>query len=158
MQEIINYSIEILEFTLYIVVTIILVSSPLWGFKIIEDKFSSKQKNLQTQSVSEITKFNIIASIGTTTAGVFMIQILPLIFSIINDIGGEFSVPVVYGDHISSALPSEYLESFYAITAQLGDVLQTTAPMAAVGLGGYNLLNNISRGLPAILGIKNDKR
>ena len=129
---------------------------PLWGFKLVESRFTPKQTALKTSSVSDIVGFQIIASIGTTTAGVFMIQILPLIFSVINDIGGEFSVPVVYGDHISSALPSEYLESFYAITAQLGDVMQTTAPMAAVGLGGYNLLNNISRGLPAILA-KNEK-
>ena len=129
---------------------------PLWGFKLVESRFTPKQTALKTSSSTDIVSFQIIASIGTTTAGVFMIQILPLIFSVINDIGGEFSVPVVYGDHISSALPSEYLESFYAITAQLGDVMQTTAPMAAVGLGGYNLLNNISRGLPAILA-KNEK-
>jgi hypothetical protein len=152
MQEIINYSIDIILFTLYIIITIALVSLPLWGFKLVETRFTTRQKALKTNNKTrEIVGFQIIASIGTTTAGVFMIQILPLIFSVINDIGGEFSVPIVYGDHISSALPSEYLESFYAITAQLGDVMQTTAPMAAVGLGGYNLLNNISRGLPAIL-------
>ena len=156
MHEIINYSIDIVLFTLYIILTVALASMPLWGFKLVESRFTTKQKALKTSSVSDIVGFQIIASIGTTTAGVFMIQILPLIFSVINDIGGEFSVPVVYGDHISSALPSEYLESFYAITAQLGDVMQTTAPMAAVGLGGYNLLNNISRGLPAILA-KNEK-
>jgi|GEM_PF-2454520 len=157
MHAIINYSIEIVLFTFYIIVTIALTSMPLWGFKLVESRFTPKQKALKTSSASDIVGFQIIASIGTTTAGVFMIQILPLIFSVINDIGGEFSVPVVYGDHISSALPSEYLESFYAITAQLGDVMQTTAPMAAVGLGGYNLLNNISRGLPAILS-KNEKQ
>lgn len=151
MQNTINYFFELGGFVLYASLIITAATAPLWGYKLIEEKFLCKHKALRvSKSPSKISASQIIASIGTTSAGVFMIQILPLIFSIINDLGGEFAVPVVYGEHISGALPSEYIESFYAITAQLGDVLQTAAPMAAVGLGGYNLLNNISRGLPAI--------
>lgn len=125
---------------------------PIWGCKVIENLIKGKHKALQVNrkdKESQIQSTAIVASLGTTTAGVFLIQILPLIFSIIGDLGGEFSVATLYGDHIANNVASDYVSNFYGLTVQLGDMLQTTAPLAAVGLGGYNLMNNLSRGLPA---------
>lgn len=125
------------------------ITIPIWGSKLIEYLLSPKHKALKTRSPYK-SNSAILASIGTTTAGVFLIQILPLIFSIIGDIGAGFNINTLYGEHLNGGISSEYLDSFYGLTAQLGEILQTIAPIAAVGLGGYNLLNNISRGLPAI--------
>lgn len=150
MNEIIAGSLEIASFCLYASAIIGAATLPIWGYKIIEDQLGCKHKALKVNT--KTTKFNstsIIASIGTTTAGVFLIQILPLIFSIIGDLGQDFTIGMIYGDHMASGAGSDYIDSFYGLTAQLGDMLQTAAPMGAVGLGGYNLLNNISRGLPA---------
>ena len=61
MHEIINYSIDIVLFTLYIILTVALASMPLWGFKLIESRFTTKQKALKTSSVSDIVGFQIIA-------------------------------------------------------------------------------------------------
>ncbi len=118
----------------------------------LEEKILGKHKALRVtrdQGSPAQRTTAIVTSVGTTTAGVFLIQILPLIFSIIGDVGGEFSMNTLYGD-VANNVSSDYVSSFYGLTAQLGDMLQTASPLAAVGLGGYNLLNNLSRGLPAI--------
>ena len=150
MNEIIAGTLEVISFCLYASAIIGAATLPIWGYKIIEDQLGCKHNALRANT--KATKFNstsIIASIGTTTAGVFLIQILPLIFSIIGDLGQDFTIGMMYGDHMANGACSDYIDSFYGLTAQLGDMLQTAAPMGAVGLGGYNLLNNISRGLPA---------
>lgn len=154
MNEILTHSINIAGFCLYTAAIIATVTMPVWAYRMVEQKILGKHKALRVASEnrpSEFTTTSIVASIGTTTAGVFMIQVLPLIFSMINDIGGEFAVNTVYSEHLAGSGLGQYVESFYGLTAQLGDMMQTAAPMAAVGLGGYNLLNNISRGLPAIV-------
>jgi hypothetical protein len=153
MNNLLASSIEIGGICLYLTAIIGAISFPIWGYKIIENKFISKHKALKSNQHKYYRRnlgTNIIASVGTTTAGVFLIQILPLIFSIIGDLGAAFNINTLYGEHFNNAGTSEYIDSFYGLTAQLGEMLQTAAPMAAVGLGGYNLLNNISRGLPAI--------
>ena len=153
MNNLVAGSVEFLGFCLYVTAVVAAATLPIWGYKILEGKLTPKHKVLKvTNDLAEKRRFHtsIIASLGTTTAGVFMIQILPLIFSIIGDVGGAFNINTLYGEHFSAGAGSEYIDSFYGLTAQLGDMLQTAAPMAAVGLGGYNLLNNISRGLPAI--------
>jgi hypothetical protein len=119
---------------------------------LLEKHFACKHEALRvTTKTGKISQAAIVASVGTTTAGVFTIQILPLLFSMINDVGGSFAVNTVYGDYMSGSGMGQYVDDFYALTAQTGDMLQTAAPMAAVGLGGFNLLNNLSRGLPAII-------
>lgn len=126
------------------------ISFPLWGSAIIHRIMSGKHKELQIKYKSPRFKStSILASVGTTTAGVFLIQILPLIFSIIGDVGGNYGMDIVYGDFMGNGGNSQFVDNFYGLTAQLSDMLQTSAPLAAVGLGGYNLINNISRGLPA---------
>jgi hypothetical protein len=57
---------------------------------------------------------------------------------------------IVYADRMGASSASDFTGEFYGLMAQLGDMLQTAAPLLAVGLGGYNLLNNLSKGLPAI--------
>ena len=137
-------------FTLYLALVIAAVSMPIWGYKIIESRFLSDHKALKNRMKNPLNTSGIIASLGTTTAGVFMIQILPLIFSIIGDVGGDFGISTIFGEFSPGAVGvSDYADNFYALTAQLGDMLQTVSPMAAVGLGGYNLINKLSRGLPA---------
>ncbi len=127
------------------------ITLPIWGYNLLEKHFHGKHEALRvTNQSGKISKTAIVASVGTTTAGVFTIQILPLLFSMVNDLGGSFAVNTVYGDYMSGSGMGEYVDNFYALTAQLGEMLQTAAPMAAVGLGGFNLLNNLSRGLPAI--------
>lgn len=150
MNEIIVGILELSGFCLYAMAIIIATTLPIWGYKLVEKYLKPKHQALKvTTKNPEFSTSTIIASIGTTTAGVFLIQILPLIFSIIGDVGQDFTMNMVYGDHFADGAASGYVESFYGLTAQLGDMLQTAAPMGAVGLGGYNLLNNISRGLPA---------
>ena len=68
----------------------------------------------------------------------------------INDVGGQFAVNTVYGEHMIGGT-GDFVDAFMGLSAQLGGIMQDAAPMAAVGLGGYNLLNNLSRGLPAVL-------
>lgn len=153
MNEIILHSINIGSICFHIAAIITAISFPIWGYKLIENKLIGKHQALRVthrEAVSRQRTTSIVASIGTTTAGVFLIQILPLLFSIINDVGGQFAVNTVYSEHLSGSGLGQYVDSFYGLTAQLGDMMQTTAPMAAVGLGGFNLLNNLSRGLPAI--------
>jgi len=123
---------------------------PIWGYSLIEKNFICKHQALKANR-GGLGATSIVASIGTTTAGVFLIQSLPLVFGIINDVAGSFAVNTVYSDHMFGSGVGDYVDQFYGLTAQLGDITQTAAPMAAVGLGGYNLLNNISRGLPATL-------
>ena len=150
MNEIIAGTLELTSFCLYASAIIAAATLPIWGYKLIEDHLGTKHKALKIKSTNgRMKSSSIIASIGTTTAGVFLIQILPLIFSIIGDVGQDFSIGMMFGDHMADGGGSAYIDSFYGLTAQLGDMLQTAAPMGAVGLGGYNLLNNISRGLPA---------
>lgn len=145
--------IGLLSIGLYIMAIIGAVTLPLWGYQLLEKKLLPKHKALRvTRTGGNCNKENttsILASIGTTTAGVFLIQILPLLFSIINDIGGSFGVNTVYANHLHGMGMGDYVDDFYALAAQLGDITQTVAPMAAVGLGGYNLLNKLARGLPA---------
>lgn len=153
MNEILTHSINIGGFCLYTAAIIATVTMPIWGYRILEEKILGKHKALRVSAQNRVGHFSstsIVASIGTTTAGVFLIQVLPLVFSMINDVGGEFAVNTVYSEHLAGSGLGQYVESFYGLTAQLGDMMQTAAPMAAVGLGGYNLLNNLSRGLPAI--------
>lgn len=136
--------------TTYIIAILAAVTLPLWGYHFIEAKFINKHDALKTNIKHGQNSTQIIASLGTTTAGVFMIQILPLIFSIIGDVGGDFGIANIYGEFTPGAVGvSDYADNFYALTAQLGDMLQTVSPMAAVGLGGYNLVTKLSRGLPA---------
>jgi len=150
MNEIIAGTLEITSFCLYASAIIAAATLPIWGYKLIEEHLGTKHKALKVNTRGgKMKTSSIIASIGTTTAGVFLIQILPLIFSIIGDVGQDFTMNMMYGDHMADGAGSAYIENFYGLTAQLGDMLQTAAPMGAVGLGGYNLLNNISRGLPA---------
>lgn len=149
MNEIIVGTLEITSFCLYASAIIAAATLPIWGYKLIENHLGTKHKALKIKNPAKMPSSSIIASIGTTTAGVFLIQILPLIFSIIGDVGQDFTINMMYGEHMADGVTSGYIENFYGLTAQLGDVLQTAAPMGAVGLGGYNLLNNISRGLPA---------
>jgi len=153
--NLIEYSLVFASFVAYALLIIAAASLPLWGYKLIENRLNGRHKALRVSrrdatsyhSTSQST--SIIASVGTTTAGVFLIQVLPLIFSVIGDVGADFNLQTVYGDYFMQGASSDYVSSLYGVTAQLGDILQTTAPLAAVGLGGYNLLNNISRGLPA---------
>jgi hypothetical protein len=148
MNETIATLINITSSISYILAIIAAITLPLWGYRIIEEHLGTKHKALKTQAKS-IKTSSIVASIGTTTAGVFLIQILPLIFSVIGDVGQDFSIGMMFGDYMADGMGSMHMDSFYGLTARLGDMLQTVAPMGAVGLGGYNLLNNISRGLPA---------
>jgi hypothetical protein len=135
----------------YWLLLIAVISFPLWAYKIIEDRILGRHKALRAKGENKARiSTSILASIGTTTTGVFLIQVLPLLFSIINDVAGSFAVDTVYAEHISGSGIGDYVDSFYALTAELGGMLQTVAPMAAVGLGGYNLLNNLAKGLPAI--------
>ncbi len=153
MNVIINQGLSFIGFCIYSCIIIATVTLPIWGSKLIEEHLEGKHKALRVTRTDRNQGLNhnsIIASLGTTTAGVFIIQILPLIFSMINDIGGAYSVNTVYSEHLSGSGMGEFVDSFYGLTAQIGDILQTSAPMAAVGLGGYNLLTNLSRGLPAI--------
>lgn len=140
----------IIGLILHMVLIAVALSIPVWGYSVVFNFLQGKHKALRVNSNKYYRSTSIIASVGTTTAGVFLIQTLPLIFSIINDLSGEFAVPIIFGDHMSEALPSGFVNDLYGVTAQIGDILQTAAPMAAVGLGGFNLINNISRGLPAI--------
>ncbi len=139
-----------LGLSLHILLITLAISFPIWAYQIVYQQLQPRHKALQVKSNTHIQSTSIIASVGTTTAGVFLIQTLPLIFSVINDLSGDFSVPIIFGEHMSDALPSGFINDLYAVTAQIGDILQTAAPMAAVGLGGFNLISNISRGLPAI--------
>lgn len=153
MEQIVSTVVAFAGTTVYFAAIIAAVTLPIWGYKVIEKKFMGKHSALRVSGSSAKTStMGIIASIGTTTSGVFLIQVLPLIFSMINDVGGVFAVDAVYGDHLTGTGMGEYVDSFFGLTAELGDIMQTAAPMAAVGLGGYNLLNNISRGLPAVFG------
>lgn len=145
-SQIINFG----AFTSYLVLVLAAITMPIWAYRIIEAKFINKHDALKTKLGHGAQASQIIASLGTTTAGVFTIQILPLIFSIIGDVGADFGISTIYGEFTPGAVGvSNYADNFYALTAQLGDMLQTVAPMAAVGLGGYNLVNKLSRGLPA---------
>lgn len=152
MNEILANCISVGGFIIYAAAVIATATMPIWGYGLIEEKILGKHKALHVSEAGRgIGAASIVASIGTTTAGVFLIQVLPLVFSIINDVGGQFAVDTVYGEHLTGAALGEYVNGFYGLTAELGGMMQTAAPMAAVGLGGYNLLNNLSRGLPAIL-------
>ncbi len=133
----------------YVLAMFTAMTMPIWGYKLLKQALEGKHKALHCSNKTTLNSHQILASVGTTTAGVFMIQILPLLFSIVNDVGGSYAVNTVYSDHFSGSGMGDYVDSFYGLTTQLSDMLQTAAPMAAVGLGGYNLLNNISRGLPA---------
>lgn len=145
-SQIINFGM----ITTYLALIVAAITMPIWAYRIIEAKFINKHDALKTNLKHQGVQTQIIASLGTTTAGVFLIQILPLIFSIIGDVGGDFGIANIYGEFSPGAVGiSDYADNFYALTAQLGDMLQTAAPMAAVGLGGYNLVNKLSRGLPA---------
>lgn len=138
----------------YIISLIAALTLPIWGYKLLEANLGLKHKALKIDPEFKNTQTQttqIVASLGTTTAGVFLIQILPLIFSIINDVGADYNIATMYGDHFQQSATSEYVDSFYGLTAQLSEMLQTAAPMAAVGLGGYNLMNNLGRGLPALI-------
>ncbi len=153
MNEILLHSINIGWICFHIGVIIATASFPIWGYKLIENRLIGKHQALRVtnrESIARERTTSIVASVGTTTAGVFLIQVLPLVFSIINDVGGQFAVNTVYSEHLSGSGLGQYVDSLYGLTAQLGDMIQTAAPMAAVGLGGFNLLNNLSRGLPAI--------
>ncbi len=153
MNEILLHSINIAGICFHIGAIIATVTLPIWGYKLIENRIIGKHEALRVTRAENLKRqctTSIVASIGTTTAGVFLIQILPLLFSIINDVGGQFAVNTVYSEHLSGSGLGQYVDSFYGLTTQLGDMMQTSAPMAAVGLGGFNLLNNLSRGLPAI--------
>jgi len=142
----------LISFCFYVIAIFMAVTMPIWGYSLLEQHFQGKHEALRvTATTGKLSKTAIVSSVGTTTAGVFTIQILPLLFSMINDVGGTFAMNNVYGDYMSGSGMGQYVDDFYALTAQLGDMLQTAAPMAAVGLGGFNLLNNLSRGLPAIV-------
>lgn len=149
-----NNIMEIAAYLLYGAALIAAVTLPIWGYKLIENKIKGKHKALRVtreDASNHFARTGIIASIGTTTTGVFIIQILPLIFSVIGEVGADFNFETVYSTHLADGVSSDnYVGDFLGLTAQLGDMLQEAAPMAAVGLGGYNLINNISRGLPAI--------
>jgi hypothetical protein len=150
MEIIISQVLNFGMITMYLVLILAALTMPIWAYKIIETKFINKHDALKTNFKHTGQGTQIIASLGTTTAGVFLIQILPLIFSIIGDVGADFGISSIYGEFTPGAVGvSDYADNFYALTAQLGDMLQTVAPMAAVGLGGYNLVNKLSRGLPA---------
>ncbi len=153
MNEILLHSINIGRICFHIGAIIAAVSFPIWGYKLIENRLIGKHQALRVTRDNATKRYttSIVASVGTTTAGVFLIQVLPLVFSIINDVGGQFAVNTVYSEHLSGSGLGQYVDSLYGLTAQLGDMMQTAAPMAAVGLGGFNLLNNLSRGLPAII-------
>lgn len=148
-------SLNLFGFGIYFIGMLAAITLPIWAYKLIEKQFVCKHKALRvTNSISNPMKktMGIVASIGTTTTGVFLIQVLPLLFNMINDVGGDFAVDIVYGDHMTDLPPGDAVANFYSLTAQLSDILQKAAPVGAVGLGGYNLLRNLSRGLPAILG------
>lgn len=154
MNEILTNLIGVVANVSYILLTVAAVTLPIWGYKLLEKKISNKHKALRVSEVTRGSNFSIIASIGTTTSGVFLIQILPLIFSMINDVGGQFAVNTVYSDHMMAGAAGDFVGDFMGLSAELGGIMQDAAPMAAVGLGGYNLLTNLSRGLPAIWGAK----
>lgn len=150
MEIIISQVLNFGMITMYLLLILAAITMPIWAYKIIETKLINKHDALKTNFKHGSQGTQIIASLGTTTAGVFLIQILPLIFSIIGDVGADFGISSIYGEFTPGAVGvSDYADNFYALTAQLGDMLQTVAPMAAVGLGGYNLVNKLSRGLPA---------
>ncbi|MDD9899040.1 MAG: hypothetical protein OXU45_08605 [Candidatus Melainabacteria bacterium] len=152
MNEMIANCIGVGGFIIYAAVLTATVTMPIWAYRLIEEKILGKHKALHVAGGGKgMGAASIVASIGTTTAGVFLIQVLPLVFSMINDVGGQFAVDTVYGEHLTGGALGEYVNGFYGLTAELGGMMQTAAPMAAVGLGGYNLLNNLSRGLPAIV-------
>ena len=150
MNELVNNLISVGVLLCYWSGVIAVISFPLWSYKFIENKLLGKHEVLRTKNPKTLKSTSIIASVGTTTTGVFLIQVLPLFFSMINDVAGSFAVDTVYAEHIAGSGIGDYVDSFYALTAELGGMLQTVAPMAAVGLGGYNLLNNLAKGLPAI--------
>tara|TARA_B100001989_G_C24483295_1_gene435629 strand:+ start:134 stop:586 length:453 start_codon:yes stop_codon:yes gene_type:complete len=150
METIVSQALNLGMIVMYLVLTLAAITMPIWAYKIIEAKFINKHDALKTKFQHGAASTQIIASLGTTTAGVFMIQILPLIFSIVGDVGADFGIANIYAEFSPGAVGvSDYADNFYALTAQLGDMLQTISPMAAVGLGGYNLINKLSRGLPA---------
>lgn len=157
MKTLMISSLNFLGFSIYFMGMLAAITLPIWAYKLIEKQFICKHKALRvSNSIKTNTKrtMGIVASIGTTTTGVFLIQVLPLLFNMISDVGGDFAVDIVYGDHMTDLPPGDAVANFYSLTAELSDILQKAAPVGAVGLGGYNLLRNISRGLPAIISKK----
>lgn len=153
MEQLLANGLNLASFCIYCIFVIGAITLPIWGYKLFEKKVLNRHKALEvtrSDAISGKRSMSIVASVGTTTAGVFLIQTLPLVFGIIEDVGGGFGVDMVYGDVMPGVIAEGAINDFYGLTAQLSDMLQTAAPMAAVGLGGYNLINNIGRGLPAI--------
>lgn len=155
MEQLLVNSISLASFCVYFALVLAAITLPIWGYKLFEKKVLNRHQALEvTRSdvAGRRSTMGILASVGTTTSGVFLIQTLPLLFGMIEDIGGTFGTGVefIFSEEMGDSLNSDNISSFYGMTSQLSNMLQTVAPMAAVGLGGYNLVNNIGRGLPAI--------
>lgn len=153
MEQLLANSVNLLGFCAYMAAVIAAITLPIWGYKLFEKKVLNRHEALEITRMggsAEKQSMSIVASIGTTTAGVFLIQVMPLAFDMIKEVGGSYAVDVVYGQHLPGGALGGAIGDFMGLTTQLSDVLQNAAPIAAVGLGGYNLLNNLSRGLPAI--------
>ncbi len=161
MDLLVTNSIGLASFCIYFAMVLAAVTLPIWAFKIFEKKVLNRHEALRvtrSDALGRKRTMSIIASVGTTTASVFMIQTLPLVFGIVEDVGSGFGVDLVYGERMAGVIQDGSIGDFYGLTAQLSNMLQTAAPMAAVGLGGYNLINNIGRGLPAITNIFSRKK
>ena len=71
----------ILGSSIYIIGLLIAITMPLWGYQMIAEKIEGKHQALRvTNSKTKHRSTSILASVGTTTAGVFLIQVLPLLF------------------------------------------------------------------------------
>ena len=92
----------------------------------------------------------ILRSVATTTVTIFLIQVLPLLFKIIEDLAADFNVSVVFSDSYIGAGFLNNFDRFSSLMAQIGALLQEVAPLIAVFIGGFNLLNNLSKGIAAI--------
>ncbi len=115
-------------------------------------RFSIPVKALARKSMSHNGAF-ILRSVATTTVTIFLIQVLPLIFKIIEDLASDFNVSVIFSESYISGGFLNNFDRFSALMAQIAALLQQVAPIIAVFIGGFNLLNNLSKGIAAI---KND--
>lgn len=92
----------------------------------------------------------ILRSVATTTVTIFLIQVLPLIFKIIEDLASDFNVSVIFSESYIGGGFLNNFDRFSALMAQIAALLQQIAPLIAVFIGGFNLLNNLSKGIAAI--------
>ena len=116
--------------------------------------YSDKIKILRSATGHSFMSGNfILRSVATTTVTIFLIQVLPLLFKIVEDLASDFNVSVIFSESYVNAGFLNNFDRFSALMAQISALLQQVAPLIAVFIGGFNLLNNLSKGIAAI---KND--